>query len=301
MAIKRRASGTPTTPRENWSLRYIELQDAYDRRIHEALREALESTEQAMRELERKTGIGGKVARAQMAGTRSALLEAMQQLFMVIGKIIREGQKDAAEEATRAFLLDEDALLDILFRDPVEKAVFKEAQILKARRNVQSMMTRILNTEQPLSRRLYKSEAFSKNLISNTINNHLARGSSAADMAKDLNDFVKPTKPGGVSYIAKRLARTEMNNAFHAQSIQDMQDQPWCDQVRWNLSKSHPPRQPEDACDYYAHVGLFPANDIPKKPHPNCLCYVTPELMDEDLFISNLRAGNFQSWMENNT
>lgn len=298
MAVKKPSFGTPQTPRENWSLRYIELQDAYDKRIHAALREALDSADAAMAELEGKSGIGARVQRAQLAGTRSALLQAIGQLYAAIGKIIKAGSEDAAEASTRAFLHDEEELLEILFTDQLEREVFRDAAIAKARRNIQAVMKRILVTEQPLSKRLYKSQALAKGNVNRVLNNHLARGSSAAEMAKDLHQYISPNSPGGISYVAKRLARTEMNNAFHAQSIQDIQDAPWCDECEWHLSKSHPANQPEDACDYYAYKKTFPANEVPKKPHPNCLCYTVPKLMDEETFISNLLAGNFNSWLE---
>lgn len=298
MTAKRRLSASSASPqRENWSLRYIELQDLYDGRVNQALKHALESSDDVLRQLEGKTGIGAKVQRTQAMGTRSALLQAINQLYAALGKIIREGHKDSAEAAERAFLSDEENLLKILFEDAHDREEFLASQIQKSRRNIQSVMTRVLETEMPLSNRVYQSRALARGLVSRTVNNHLARGSSAADLAKDVRDLIKPTTPGGISYAAKRLARTEMNNAFHAQSIHDMEDRPWCEQVRWHLSKSHPPSQPECRCDYYAHVGLFPADQVPRKPHPNCLCYVTPELMDEKTFLNLLVAGEFREWM----
>lgn len=289
------------TPRENWSLRYIELQDLYDKRVDRALKDALEASEAALAEVERKTGIGAKVQRAQLMGTRSALYQVINSLYAVLGKVIREGQQDSAVAAEEAFLSEEQKLLKILFEDAHDREAYMDAQVQKARRNIQSVITRILETEQPLSKRVYHSRALARGQVSRVINSHLARGSSAADMAKDVRDLIKPSTPGGISYAAKRLARTEINNAFHAQSIHDMQDRPWCDQSRWHLSKSHPPRQPECRCDYYAHIGLFPADQIPRKPHPNCLCYITPELMDEKTFLNMLVAGEFREWMGNTT
>ena len=273
------------------------MQDLYDGRIDQALKDALEAAEAALNEVERKSGIGARVQRAQLMGTRSTLYQVINKLYAVLGKTIKEGQQEAAMSAEEAFLTDEEKLLKILFEDPHDREAYMDAQVQKARRNIQSVVTRILETEMTLSQRVYHSRALAKGQVSRTINSHLARGSSAAELAKDVRDMIKPSTPGGISYAAKRLARTEMNNAFHAQSTHDMQDRPWCDQSRWHLSKSHPPRQPECKCDYYAHVGLFPVDQIPKKPHPNCLCYITPELMDEKTFLNMLVAGEFREWM----
>lgn len=298
MTAKRRSSTSAVSPqRENWSLRYIELQDLYDGRVNQALKHALESAEDVLRQLEGKAGVGAKVQRTQAMGTRAMLLQVINSLYGALGKTIRDGQQDAADAAERAFLSDEEKLLKILFEDAHDREEYMASQIQKARRNIQSVMTRVLETEQPLSKRVYQSRALARGQVSRVVNNHLARGGSAADLAKDVRDLIKPSTPGGISYAAKRLARTEMNNAFHAQSIHDMEDRPWCEQVRWHLSKSHPPRQPECRCDYYAHVGLFAADQVPRKPHPNCLCYVTPELMDEKTFLNLLVAGEFREWM----
>jgi hypothetical protein len=77
-----------------------------------------------------------------------------------------------------------------------------------------------------------------------------------------------------------RLARTELNNAFHLSQIYSFYDRPYILGVKWNLSESHP--RP-DECNEYAqgdHVGMgsgvFRVQDTPAKPHPNCFCYLTP-------------------------
>jgi hypothetical protein len=39
---------------------------------------------------------------------------------------------------------------------------------------------------------------------------------------------------------------------------------------------------------------------VPKKPHPNCLCFVTPEVMGLDEFEKLLVIGQFQDWVVEN-
>lgn len=272
----------------------------YDHRIDEALKEALDSADRAFEAIERKPGIGAQNQRAQLLGTRSVIREVINYLFRAVGGIVREGQKDAAEAASRAFLQDERKLLRQLFPDENRRLAFEAAEIQRVRRGVQNMMTRIIETERPLSERVYHSRALAQGQVSRMVNNHIARGSSAADLAKDVKEFIRPDAPGGVSYSAKRLARTELNNAFHAQSINDMANRPWVREVEWHLSKSHPARQPEDQCDLYAHRKYFPSGSVPPKPHPNCLCYLVPRMMDADEFAAHLASGRFDNWTENN-
>lgn len=298
--MTRPSSSRRRDPRSNWSLRYIELQDAYDKRVHVALQQALDDADVALTALEGKTGIGAAVQRAQIAQTRAVLTEILRELFLTVGGIVREGQKDAAQAAVEAMQLQEQPLVRRLFPDAASLERFRDGQVAKARRNANSMVTRILKTERPLARRLYQSQAFSNGLISRVINSHLARGSSAAALAKDVRGLVNPNTPGGVSYVSKRLARTEINNAFHAQSIEDMQNRPWVNQVEWHLSKSHPPRQPPCQCEIYARIELFQADQVPAKPHPQCLCYLTPHMMGEAEFTNALLSGQFQSWIDEN-
>lgn len=287
-------------PRDNWSLRYIEIQQLYDHRIDTALLDALKDADRVFEGIRSKPGIGAQNQRAQILGAKSAIREAINALFQALGGIVREGQKDAAETAKRAFLQDERKLLKKLFPDENRRTAFEDAEIQRARRGVQNMMTRILQSERPLSDRVYHSRALAQRQVQQMVNNHIARGSSADALAKDVKQYIRPDVPGGVSYAAKRLARTEMNNAFHAQSINDMSNRPWVQEVEWHLSKSHPARQPEDKCDWYAHQKYFASGSVPPKPHPNCLCYLVPRVMDADEFVQRLASGQFDSWVENN-
>lgn len=101
--------------------------------------------------------------------------------------------------------------------------------------------------------------------------------------------MVDPSTPGGVSYAAKRLARTELNNAFHTTQQASAEVNPFVVGLRWNLSMSH--KKP-DRCDELAAghspgktSGVYLPSDLPRKPHPQCLCYTTNEMMDEDEFL----------------
>lgn len=230
-------------------------------------------------------------------GSQGAITFALNELFKLTGQIIRSGQQEAALAALDAQLEDEQEILEILYPESKEREAVKESLRVTAQRQVQAMMTRILKSERPLSRRIYRTEAIAKNQIGNVVNGHLARGSSAADIAKDVKAFFNPNVPGGVSYAAKRLARTEIHNAFHAQSIQDMEDRPWIEKVAWNLSKTHD--EQGCVCEEYAKQEFTPDN-TPMPPHPGCMCYVTPVLIPYEYFAQNLKIGLYNKWIEEN-
>lgn len=90
-----------------------------------------------------------------------------------------------------------------------------------------------------------------------------------------------------------RLSRTEINNAFHEQQKR-AGDKPWVEGVKWNLSGSHP--RP-DTCNDYANQsnglgrGVFKTGDVPDKPHPQCLCYLTYETLSPEAFLDALGTG----------
>ena len=97
-----------------------------------------------------------------------------------------------------------------------------------------------------------------------------------------------------------RLARSEINNAFHAISVNHNVEKPWVEGMRWHLSRSHP--KPDD-CDKFAKGGpkgdgvYRPPSNTPRKPHPHCFCYVTPEVPTEDAFLDRLIAGNYDDYL----
>ena len=105
---------------------------------------------------------------------------------------------------------------------------------------------------------------------------------------------IKPKVPGGVSHAAMRLARTEINNAYHAQSIDGMEDEPWVIGVEWNLTRPHHP-DPGEICDNMPILAYSTKTKVPLKPHPNCVCYITPVLEDFQIFAQKLKSGAYDN------
>lgn len=82
------------------------------------------------------------------------------------------------------------------------------------------------------------------------------------------------------------IARTEANNAFLAGHVEKAKESPWVIGVRWRLSASH--RRPCE-CEQLASQdlyglgpGVYPPDEVPERPHPNCFCHHV-DVLDLDL------------------
>lgn len=142
---------------------------------------------------------------------------------------------------------------------------------------------------QALSPRVYRNAALSRGAVERMIRAGIIQGLSARELAADVRQYISPSTPGGVSYAAMRLARTELNNAFH-EAQKEIGEAPWIRAVKWNLSATHRTRVRggRDKCDELAEQdiyeygpGRYPADRIPDKPHPHCLCFITYESVSE--------------------
>jgi hypothetical protein len=91
-----------------------------------------------------------------------------------------------------------------------------------------------------------------------------------------------------------RLGRTEIQNAFHMAQIDAQKVNPAALGAVWHLSEQH---DVPDNCNMYAERnmhklgrGVFPVGKVPRKPHPQCMCFLTTKLPDRDEFIARMRA-----------
>jgi hypothetical protein len=100
----------------------------------------------------------------------------------------------------------------------------------------------------------------------------------------------QPCQPKGVSYSALRAARSEIARVQHAASQQTYRDQPWVQKEQINLNPQHPE---EDICDEIIAAGeggkgVYPIGEISLPIHPNCLCYSTAVMMDDEEFEARM-------------
>lgn len=281
--------------RANWLERFLGVEKDVDEQIKKLLEQAIPATEAALAK------VGGddlpaNTKRLQYNLALRAIRRIFNGLFADTGDIIRNGSKDAAVVAVEAGVSDDKDILKELFPNKHEREVFIDSLKQTAERNVEATITRILLTEQPLSERVYKTRALSNGLVSRTVNHGLVRGDKQTTIAEDVINLIRPDTPGGVSYAANRLARTEINNAYHAQSIMQNQEKPWVDHVQWHLSKSH--KGSGCLCETYAKQGSFDKTRVPVKPHPQCYCYVVPIVVDDATFYRNLDAGFYNQYLD---
>lgn len=254
--------------------------------IIDALRDAMADAQRRINKLETKHGLGSIVRRAQLAIIRRELRSVSNELFRAVGKSVRAASPAVADAASEA----ERVLQALLFQAAGKRAPepLVEAQRAYARRTVATYLARGQNGIN-LSQRVYRTRELSNGFVDRAVNRVVLQGGSWQDIAKNVTPLINPDSPGGVSFAAKRLGRTELNNAFHTTQKASAEINPFVEALRWNLSMSH---AKADSCDLLAQghsrgkrVGLYVPSDLPAKPHPQCLCYTTNEMMDEDEFL----------------
>ena len=162
-----------------------------------------------------------------------------------------------------------------------------------------------------LSDRIWQTSDNARDNIRSIILDGVARGRDSAQVARDLEQYVKrgaatmagdypgmmarigKRVPKDLCYEAFRLARSEMSMAFMEGVYAAGKVNPAYKGVRWLLSGSHPV---PDICDDLASADLYglgsggyPAGDEPPYPHPNCLCTVAPLVEDTKEFVERLK------------
>jgi hypothetical protein len=265
---------------------YLKTQRKWDAVLKGILEDAARDLDRDIRALD---DTAGPLARAQLLAQRASIKAHLSQDFADIGKAIREGQKDAAAAASLVVSQFEDDLFSLVM-DPEKRRLIAISEAQRAASSVQTVMARLQISQRTLSSQVYVTAAGVNSQVDKAINSALARGLSAREFAREVKQFVNPNTPGGASYAAMRLARTEINNAFHATTIQRFQSAIFVDNVEWNLSSSHPEG---DHCDTLADESPYPKRSVPEKPHPQCFCFLTAEMPSEDDFIDNLFAGKY--------
>lgn len=241
-----------------------------------------------------KPGIGAATRSRQYNLEARGLHSAMRAMWEGVGYLTILGERNVAEAAAESALALQ---RDLLRRLPPG---MEESLLWQAKAGVDAYISREENTYN-LSRRVYKNLALFEGKVDHRIKLSLLQGKSATEIAADVYKFIDPKTPGGASYAAMRLARTEIQNAFHFSTIRHTRENPWVRGYKWNLSGSHPRT---DVCNDMAnddHDGLGPGvykkSNVPGKPHPHCFCYLTTVQMRPDEFMAAYQSGRFNSWM----
>lgn len=273
---------------------YLKLQNATDSQLRKLLRETMDEADRIIRSLEGETSISAKVRLAQ---TRLARIQVA--MWAGIEDAIKNGMTDSAIAAAEMMAAFDAGYLESL---GLSMDAWERAQIATARRTVRTLIARDANNIS-LSTKVYRNGQRGIARVSEIINQQILLGRNAREIARAVRGLVNPSTPGGISYAAFRLGRTELNNAFHRISLDKYEETPWVETVKWNLSGSHP--EP-DICDNYAkkthfkngEPGQFKSGNTPSKPHPQCLCFVEPETISEDDFIRNFNRGRYDDYLD---
>jgi hypothetical protein len=279
--------------RQTW-LRHIADQRAFDRELAKILRDASREAERMITATIGDT-VSAQLRRAQLQVAVSQLQLLSNQMWGSITPAMEAAARRAVDLGIEG-VITLDAILADALADPALRTSFLEGA-QSAANNVRS---RLLNDIQ-LSPNVYRTQALSNKWVARAVNRGLALNLSSREIAKSVRGMINPNTPGGVSYAARRLARTEINNAFHTTTIRAAANEPWNEGFKWNLSSSHPRPDPcnplaEDDHDGLG-AGVFKPKNVPGKPHPQCLCYLTVVQIDDDVFIDKLVNGDYDDYL----
>lgn len=281
-------------------LAYMQIQERADREIMYVLKRSGSRIERELVKLEAKQGIGAAIRRDQLRMHQVAIHREIARLWRLMGSQVKAWRNEAAAAAIETSFVYEQMLWNAALSQR-DVNILKASAKVQARRAVDVVETRILGYSKiPLSERVYKSRQLASGQIDRIINNALARGVSARELAEEVRPHIRMDTAGGVRYAAMRLARTELNNAFHATAVRHAIQSPAIAGMKWHLSGSHPK---PDECDEYAadthfsggEPGVFKPKDVPAKPHPQCLCFVTPVTISLDEFKEQYKAGAYDN------
>lgn len=239
------------------------------------------------------TGIGGVVRKAQLESTLAAIRRVQRDMWMNrITPLVIRGWKDAEDASESA--------IETMTRVAYAALPDRMAEILVRglRASAESgLRSDAARRKRELSQRVYKLRALDEGRVEDTIRSGLISGLSARELATDVYKFVSPSTPGGSSYAAMRLARTEINNAFHERQIAGA-NRPGVKAVQWNLSGSH---KVPDKCNVYALHKPYAPDSVPEKPHPQCFCYLTYITESPEEFRDKLESGGYDDEIDRRT
>lgn len=271
---------------------YLRRQVVMDVAMRKVLRAAIKSLDDEIKRLSESRKIGNQVRVSQLRLTRE-----MMAVWRDVGDVIERGITGSAEELAKVSqAFDKDLMKNLGAKmDPD----FARSLLAQAEAGLDSYLSRSHHYF-TLSERVYRNGRRSVAAVDGIINQALLSGRSATEIARLVRSYINPRTPGGLSYAAMRLGRTELNNAFHETSIRMATNDPFVARMKWNLSGSHPK---PDICNEYASKvnksgwgpGEYSVGEVPRKPHPQCLCFTTTVSISEEAFLRNLNAGKYDN------
>lgn len=289
-----------TSPQPTPLQLFLPVASAFDQQLSGVLVDAANDATGRLESLAGTAGVGAQVRRAQLGQVRRELGKTAEALWAGAsdGLVVAAGK---AGQAAAAAATNTNKMLFRAFPGGIPPGL-PEALKAQAQSTVNQYLARTANGI-PLSAQVYRTKALADGVIDQEINRSLLLGESWKEMADRVKDSIRPDVKGGVAYAAKRLGRTEINNAFHTSQVNAHRDEPWVLAYKWNLSGSHPRA---DVCNEYAEdshfkggeAGEWKKEEVPGKPHPQCLCHLTTVVVDEDAFVNGFLNGHYDKYLD---
>lgn len=282
---------TPSGDPKKWPM--MAFMGAYQPTLQELnslLKDGADEANRIIPKLLEKHDHGSKLRAAQYTLVLREVHGMMAALWGDYTPILKGGMNLAVLNA--ASVAAQDRIFQYLRARGTDIPHLRAAILAQAKAGLASVLAKASNGI-PLSTQVYHTQALAQGWVDRKLKTGLLLGKNAKEIAKDVAHMINPDTPGGVSYAAMRLARTEINNAFHTENITRQEDKPWTTGMTWHLSGSHP--TPDDCDDL---VGFHEKGSVPGKPHPQCFCYVTQEQLGEDEWMDNFLAGDYNDYID---
>jgi hypothetical protein len=279
-------------------------------------------TIKTMREL-KKTYIeaaklaAAQVAKAELAGygeltmtswaqIESALLAGAREIQRNLDEAIPLAAKDIAGNVTQ---IDETYLTQAIRRAGVGLDLVKVRNLFvdASDKVVRSLVNRIWSDGYSFSARVWRTAGAYQDAMKRVITAGIGSGRDVVKVAKDLEVYVQRGKAGlatrwgdlvgadfqrrvrgSVDYNALRLVRSELYMSLQDAAKLDGQINPACTGM-YDWKRTNATDWGCDCPDLEAG-SPYSEDQLPDYPHANCMCLVTPRLMDGNEFIADLKA-----------
>lgn len=285
-------------PGESAIATYARLTSRTDGDIIRLLSEAAKDTEKAIQATASSAKFGKLTQNAQQKMILTSIHDGMRAAWENVGSLTIFGEKEAATAAVDASQYMMRTAFGNSGREAQELALSLRYQ---SKAGIDAFISREENLLQ-LSRRVYSNLNLSLGMVQKEIKKGLIRQLSAKDLAANVSRMIRPDVQGGISYAAMRLARTEINNAFHYSQIRYTREMPWVEGYKWNKSKVH---GHVDVCDERAQQnhdglgrGVYKKKNVPGKAHPQCMCFLTTVTADNSTFDKRLKSGAYDKYLK---
>ena len=214
-------------------LQHLRDVKTFDSDLKRALRDAATEADSIVRSIV-PDSVGPAIRRAQYQQRAYLLRHVQTELFGRTSADMLRHLETSSRLAVRGTML----ISEVLARALGDNAL-GSSFLFSARASVENLRSRLMSRID-LSPRVYKNQALANRWVDRAVNRGILLGKSAREIASDVRLLIRPDTPGGVSYAAQRLGRTELNNAFHETSRRAVEGMPWITGVRWNLSDHGP-------------------------------------------------------------